>query len=53
MAALIYLAITFILTRVFKLVEYLISGERRVAVEDPLIEAGLHNPGALQKAELR
>ena len=53
MAALIYLAINFILTRVFKLVEYLISGERRAAVEDPLMEAGLHNPEALQKAELK
>ena len=53
MAALIYLTINFILTRVFKLVEYLVSGERRAAVEDPLMEAGLHNPDALKKAELK
>lgn len=49
-AALIYLTINFLLTRAFRLVEYLVSGERRAAVNDPLMAAGLHNPEALGKA---
>jgi His/Glu/Gln/Arg/opine family amino acid ABC transporter permease subunit len=53
MAALIYLTINFVLTRVFRLVEYLVSGETRAAVSDPLMEAGLHNPEALKKVEVK
>lgn len=53
MAALIYLTINFTLTRLFKLLEYLISGETRAAVRDPLMEAGLHNPEALEKAAIK
>jgi His/Glu/Gln/Arg/opine family amino acid ABC transporter permease subunit len=52
-AALIYLTINFLLTRVFRLLEYLVSGEVRAAVSDPLMEAGLHNPDALKKAEVK
>jgi len=49
-AALIYLTINFLLTRAFRLLEYLVSGEHRAAVHDPLMAAGLHNPEALGKA---
>ena len=52
-AALIYLSINFVLTRLFKLLEYLISGETRAAINDPLMEAGLHNPDALTRTELK
>jgi His/Glu/Gln/Arg/opine family amino acid ABC transporter permease subunit len=52
-AALIYLTINFLLTRTFKVLEYLISGETRAAVNDPLMEAGLHNPDALARTELK
>ncbi len=52
-AALIYLAINFLITRVFRLIEYLISGERRAAVNDPLMAAGLNDPEALGKTELK
>ncbi|KPQ06633.1 MAG: polar amino acid transport system permease protein [Rhodobacteraceae bacterium HLUCCA12] len=48
-AALIYLAINFTLTRVFKGIEYLVSGENRAAVNDPLMQAGLNDPDALHK----
>ncbi len=53
MAALIYLSINFILTRLFRLVEYLISGDTRPVVRDPLMEAGLNTPEALQKVQLK
>jgi His/Glu/Gln/Arg/opine family amino acid ABC transporter permease subunit len=52
-AALIYLMINFLLTRAFRVLEYLVSGEARAAVSDPLMEAGLHNPDALKKAEVK
>ena len=53
MAALIYLAINFVLTRAFRLVEYLVSGETRAAVRDPLMEAGLNTHEALQKMQVK
>jgi His/Glu/Gln/Arg/opine family amino acid ABC transporter permease subunit len=52
-AALIYLTINFLLTRAFRFIEYLVSGETRAAVSDPLMEAGLHNPDALKKAAVK
>lgn len=52
-AALIYLAINFLITRAFRLIEFLVSGERRAAVNDPLMAAGLNDPEALGKAELK
>jgi His/Glu/Gln/Arg/opine family amino acid ABC transporter permease subunit len=52
-AALIYLTINFLLTRAFKGIEYLISGETRAAVNDPLMAAGLNTPEAIKKIEVK
>lgn len=52
-AALIYLTINFLLTRAFKGIEYLISGETRAAVNDPLMAAGLNSPEAMKKIEVK
>lgn len=52
-AALIYLTINFLLTRAFKGIEYLISGETRVAVNDPLMAAGLNTPEAMKKIQVK
>ena len=52
-AALIYLTINFLLTRAFRFIEHLVSGEARAAVSDPLMEAGLHNPDAFKKAAVK
>lgn len=53
MAALIYLSINFLLTRGFWLLEYLVSGEKRAAVNAPQQAAGLAAPQELQKARLK
>ena len=53
MAALIYLAINFTLTRIFKLIEYVVSGETRAAVTDPLMAAGLNTPEAVEKLRVK
>lgn len=53
MAALIYLTINFLLTRAFWLLEYLVSGEKRAAVDDPLMAAGLNTPEGLRKVQLK
>lgn len=52
-AALIYLSINFLLTRAFKILEYLVSGETRTAVNDPLMAAGLNTPEAMKKIQVK
>lgn len=52
-AALIYLTINFLLTRAFRGIEYLISGETRAAVNDPLMAAGLNTPEAMKKIQVK
>lgn len=52
-AALIYLTINFLLTRAFKVIEYLVSGEARAAVNDPLMAAGLNTTEAMKKIQVK
>lgn len=52
-AALVYLVINFLIARSFRLVEFLLSGERRAAANDPLMAAGLNDPEKLGKTESR